>query len=304
MKLTKSLFSLKPRKNVRERLESFLSEASEEGNKPSLNREERFLINNILAMQDLTVDELCVPRADIKAISRSISYENLATLIGQTPHTRLPVYGKDLDDIRGIVHIKDLYALYEQKTPFSLKNVTKRCLFVSPSRPVLHLLMQMRVTRMPMAIVVDEQGGVDGLITYSDIVEALIGDMGDDNFGDEPMLTKRPDGSFEADARLDIDDFLQEFNVSLSQDEEDDEIETLGGLIFSLVGRVPDRREIIPYNDDLEFEILEANPRRLLRVAIHRLTSGTKEEPSATSSLPSEGLSQDNQGEKIKDDAS
>ena len=274
----KSLFLRTPEKCVRDRLEELLSEASEEKIEPSLNREERFLMNNVLRMEDLTVSEICIPRADIKAVSRTISHENLIKLVGQSPHTRLPVYGKDLDDIRGFVHIKDLYAICDQKAFFSIKKITKRCLFVSPSRPILHLLMQMRVTKTPVALVVDEQGGVDGLITYGDIVEALIGNMGDDDFVEEPLLIKKKDGSFEVDARLDIDEFLQEFNLTLTQEEEDDEIETLGGLIFSLVGRVPDRKEIIPYSQGLEFEIIEANPRRIVKVAIHRSVQKKRED--------------------------
>lgn len=279
----KSLFSKSQKKSAKEQLQDVLSQASEEEGEPSLNREERFLINNVLNMESLTVDELCVPKADIKAISRTISHENLSNLVKKSPHTRLPVYGKDLDDIRGLVHIKDLYAICEDKSSFSLKKAVRRCLFVSPSRPVLHLLMQMRATKTPMAIVVDEQGGVDGLITYSDIVEALVGDMGDDDFQDEPFLVQKKDGSYEADARLDIDEFLQTFNVSLTQEEEDDEIETLGGLIFSLVGRVPDRKEIISYPPSLEFEILEANPRRILKVGIHRVDAKPVSEESKES---------------------
>tara|TARA_A100000171_G_scaffold51455_1_gene65803 strand:- start:731 stop:1582 length:852 start_codon:yes stop_codon:yes gene_type:complete len=277
----KNLFSRTSKKRVRDQLQDLLSLANEEG-EPSLNREERFLMNNILEMDQLTVDELCVPRADIKAVSRTISYENLVTLVSKSPHTRLPVYGNDLDDIRGIVHIKDLYAICSSKAPYSLKKITKRCLFVSPSRPVLHLLMQMRVTKTPVALVVDEQGGVDGLITYGDIVEALVGDMGDDDFKEEPFLVKKRDGTYEADARLEIDEFLQEFDLTLTEEEEDDEIETLGGLIFSLVGRVPDRKEIIPHPQGLEFEILEANPRRIVRVGIRRFNIEAPSEVSET----------------------
>lgn len=266
----KKLFSSPQKRHLRDHLQHLLSRSLKE-EEPSLNREERFLINNILHLGPLTVDELCIPRADIKAISRSISYDNLMKLLTQNPHTRLPVYGNDLDDIRGTVHIKDLYAATHNKASFSLKKIIRRCLFVSPSRPVLHLLMQMRGTKIPMALVVDEQGGVDGLITYRDIVEALIGDIGDDDFSEVPLITQRKDGSFEADARLDIDDFLREFRLTLTQEEEEDEIETLGGLIFSLVGRIPDRKEIIPYRQGLEFEVLEANPRRLLKVGVRHI---------------------------------
>lgn len=288
----KAFFAKSQKKSAKEQLKDVLFQASEEEGEPSLNREERFLINNILSMESLTVDELCVPKADIKAISRSISYENLVNLVKQSPHTRLPVYGKDLDDIRGLVHIKDLYAICEDKASFSLKKVVKRCLFVSPSRPVLHLLMQMRATKTPMAIVVDEQGGVDGLITYSDIVESLVGDMGDDDFEDGPFLVQKPDGSYEADARLEIDEFLQAFNLTLSQEEEDDEIETLGGLIFSLVGRVPDRREVIEYPPNLEFEILEANPRQILKIGIHRVQDKKDSDEQQPQSTDAEGESE------------
>lgn len=245
--------------------------AQEEPDPASLDREECYLLSNILKLHKVTADEVMVPRAEIKAVGRDVSMEELASAVAKAPYTRFVVYGQDLDDVRGFLRVKDICQFLDNKTPFSLKTMTRKILFVSPSRPVLHLLMQMRVSQIPLAVVVDELGGVDGLVTYGDIVRQIVGDIDDVSLDDaQPTLVKKEDGTFEVDARLPIEVLMETFSLTLTTAQKDDDIETLGGLIVSLLGRVPDRSEVVTHPQGLEFEILEVNPRRVLKVRIRK----------------------------------
>lgn len=233
------------------------------------------MIRNILELNQVTVSDIMVPRADIVSISRDISLERLQEVVARHPFTRLVVYHNTLDDVKGFIHVKDIYQLLEAKN-FSVKSIIRKPLLVVASMPVLDLLLLMRRTHIPIAIVIDEFGGVDGLVTTWDIVRKILGEVEESH---EPalssLLTELPDGSFEADARLPIEEFTELFGVELSEDEKDDEIDTVGGLIVWLVGRVPDRRELIRHPAGVEFEILEANPRRVMRVKMRAITPDT-----------------------------
>ncbi|HAE00791.1 MAG TPA: magnesium/cobalt efflux protein, partial [Rhodospirillaceae bacterium] len=187
------------------------------------------------------------------------------------PHSRYPVHRDSLDDVLGMVHIKDvLAATTEPKENFSVRAVMRKVLFVAPSMRVLDLLLQMRMNRLHMALVVDEYGGIDGLVTIEDLVEEIVGEIEDEHDIDRgPKIEHKPDGTWIADARLDIEDLEKRLGPILTDEERQEDIDTVGGLVFTLAGRVPIRGELIPHEESgLEFEVLEADPRRIKRVRL------------------------------------
>jgi len=229
---------------------------------------ERTLIANILEIRDLPVSELMVPRADIVAVEIDTGKEALLQLLASHQHSRIPAYRETLDDVVGIVHIKDVLAAIAAGRDFALSDIVRPVSIVAPSMRVLDLLLEMRKTRQQMALVVDEFGGIDGLITIEDLIEGIVGEIADEHDRSVPAeLTERPDGSLLADARVPIETFEARVGPVLEQDERD-EVDTLGGLVFSLAGRVPSRGELLVHPSGLEFEIIDADPRRIKRIRV------------------------------------
>jgi CBS domain containing-hemolysin-like protein len=179
------------------------------------------------------------------------------------------VYRGQLDEIVGMVHIKDVFAAVGRDGPFDMKAILRRPLLVVPSVPVLDLLLQMRTARIHMALVVDEYGGIDGLVTIEDLVETITGDIADEH--DEPgppQMVERPDGTLDVDARTTITAFEERFGTVLTAEERVADIETVGGLVFALAGRVPARGELVSHPSGLEFRVLDADPRRIRRLRL------------------------------------
>ncbi len=234
--------------------------------------DELVLLRNILNLRDLTTDDVMVPRADIVAVEIDTSLPDLVMLMSGKAHSRVPVYRETLDDAVGMVHIKDVLACWDASAPFELSNIVRRVLFVAPSMPMLELLLQMRANRTHMALVVDEFGGIDGLITIEDLVEEIVGEIEDEHDAEvAPAMSERADGSIEADARVEIEDFEQRIGPVLTAEEREDDIDTLGGLVFAIAGRVPGRGEVVRHESGIEFEILDADPRRIKRLKVGRL---------------------------------
>ena len=182
-----------------------------------------------------------------------------------------------LEDVAGMVHIKDVLAWIGNRNVFKLSKLLRKVLFVAPSMRVLDLLLEMRLTRVHMALVVDEYGGIDGLVTIEDLVEEIVGEIEDEHEKEEgPVMIERPDGSIEASARTTIEDFEARFGEVVTP-EEREENDTLGGLVFSLAGRVPLRGEVIRHAGGLEFEVLDADPRRVRRLIIRNLPERGRE---------------------------
>ncbi len=233
-----------------------------------IDADQRALLSNVLDLQDRTIHDIMVPRADIVAIESKADLSGVIELMTKRGHSRLPFYRNTLDDTLGMVHIRDVLAWRGKDDTFSLPNIQRKVLFVSPSMLVLELLLEMRVKRCHMALVVDEFGGVDGLVTIEDLVEEIVGEIEDEHDrGNEANLTPRPDGAIDANARVSLES-LEEIVGSFVTEEEREEIGTLGGLLFLLAGRVPIRGELISHPSGLEFEILEADPRRIKRVRV------------------------------------
>ncbi|HYF06812.1 MAG TPA: hemolysin family protein [Acetobacteraceae bacterium] len=241
------------------------------GTANDLDTHERVLLRNVLKLRGKTAYDVMLPRADIVAIPEGLTLEEAIKVIQREGHSRYPVYRESLDDIIGMVHIKDVFAAVGREAGFDLKSVLRRPLFVVPSIPVLDLLLQMRQARIHMALVVDEYGGIDGLITIEDLVETITGDISDEH--DEiqaQQITERPDGSLELDARTPIEHFEQRIGTVLTDEERAADIDTVGGLVFTLAGRVPAKGELVSHPSGLEFRILEADPRRIRRLRVRR----------------------------------
>lgn len=239
----------------------------------SIDPGERALIENILNLGGLTARDVMIPRVDIGAVEVNTSLEDLVSLINTEAHSRLPVYRESLDDVVGMVHIKDVLTEMGKEGGFSLRRILRKILFVAPTMPVLDLLLQMQMTQIHMALVVDEYGGIDGLITIEDLVEQIVGEIKDEHDADQgPQLVRGAQGSVVADARVPIDQFEAEVGPILTEEEREEDIETLGGLLFTLTGRVPTRGELVVHESSgVEFEILDADPRRIKRLRARKL---------------------------------
>ena len=236
-----------------------------------IDSDERALIDNILNVGEETAYDVMIPRADIVSVPADTSLDELVAIMSRQPHSRYPVHRDSLDDVLGMVHIKDvLAATTEPKENFSVRAVMRKVLFVAPSMRVLDLLLQMRMNRLHMALVVDEYGGIDGLVTIEDLVEEIVGEIEDEHDIDRgPKIEHKPDGTWIADARLDIEDLEKRLGPILTDEERQEDIDTVGGLVFTLAGRVPIRGELIPHEESgLEFEVLEADTRRIKRVRL------------------------------------
>ena len=244
----------------------------------AINPDERLLLQNILHLRDVTAYDVMVPRADISAVEISTPLPELIRMMTEEAHSRLPVYRESLDDVRGVVHIKDVLAQTQKSGAFELESLLRKVLFVSPSMRVLDLLLEMRLTRVHMAMVVDEYGGIDGLVTIEDMIEAIVGDIQDEHDAEEPGMIERPDGSWLADARTDIAHFEEKAGQVLTEEEREADIDTLGGLVVFLAGRVPSRGEIVRHSSGVQFEIVDGDPRRVKRL---RLRVPARAEPAA-----------------------
>jgi len=252
-------------------------------------QERKSLMSAAENFHSLRVEDVMVPRAEIISVASDISLQELTQSFIEAGHSRLPVYGETLDEPTGFVHVKDLLAFLAFESPNSSKKgrtsksypdkkiiskILRPVIFVPPSMAANALLKKMQLGRVHMAIVVDEYGGTDGLVTLEDLIEPIVGDIEDEHDDAEPEIITLQDKNgqvfWEADARVDIEDFEAVLGRDIATPEQDDEVDTLGGLVFSLVGRVPEHGEIIPHPLGIEFEILEADPRRVKRLRLRQ----------------------------------
>lgn len=256
--------------NLREVLEDYIEEMStNQGTSEASVNHELSLLTNILELRDMTAEDVMIPRVDIVAIDINTSPDELLEVLISKQHHRIPVYRDTLDDIIGVIHIKDVLRILANKQNFVLKNIIREAPVVSPALPVFDLLLMMRQSRQQMAFVVDEYGGIDGLVTIGDVIGSIIGEIQDefDKTTVSDIIEDKENG-FICDARTEIDQFEEKFGQILSE-EERDASDTLGGFVFILAGRVPSRGEIITHDKSgFIFEILEADPRRVMRVRV------------------------------------
>ena len=255
------------RASIAELVQEAADAVQEPGELPELDRQERVLIANVLRLRGTTADDVMVPRADIIAMAVDVTLDQALEMIRREGHSRMPVFREQLDDVVGMIHIKDVFAYSGRPEAFDLESIVRAPLMVAPQVPVLDLLLQMRQARIHLALVVDEYGGIDGLVTIEDLVETITGDIADEHDEvDAPLIVERPDGTLDLDARLPVEDFEARFGAVLTPEERAADIDTVGGLIFTLAGRVPSRGEVVTHTSGMEFRVLDADPRRLRRL--------------------------------------
>jgi magnesium and cobalt transporter len=273
-RLTQMLRGDSTANTIRESLQEVIAESERQS--PALSAQERTMFANLLKAGERRVNDVMVPRADIIAVEETTPLDRLVALFGEAQHSRLPVYRDTLDDPTGFIHIKDALAQIEpagegtfrwSSAPISA--IKRPVLFVPPSMPVLDLLVKMQAARIQLALVIDEYGGTDGLVSIEDLIEEIVGDIADEHDEDAAPVRADPSGAYIADARVDLEDFKQETGLDLSLDDDEmQDVDTLGGLVISLLGRVPQRGEIVSHPGGYEFEVLEADPRRIKRLRI------------------------------------
>lgn len=266
------------------------------------------MLNNILRFREIRVEDVMVPRADIEAVDQSITLGELMVLFEESGRSRMPVYNEGLDDPRGMVHIRDLLAYVtrqarnrrrngkaphavgadkaersprQPKPVFDLSRVDlnktveeagiiRQVLFVPPSMLASDLMQRMQAARIQMALVIDEYGGTDGLVSLEDIVEMVVGDIEDEHDDDEVMFARTSDDVFVADARVELEEIAEAIGPDFDVREQLEDVDTLGGLVFASLGRIPVRGEVVQAIPGFEFQILDADPRRVKRVRIMR----------------------------------
>ncbi|RCS25048.1 HlyC/CorC family transporter [Phyllobacterium salinisoli] len=267
--------------------------------------EERAMLHNILRLQEIRVEDVMIPRSDIEAVEIQTTLGEVLELFEQSGHSRMPVYSDTLDDPRGMIHIRDVLshitrqarqkngrrpaaqrkngAAAPKATPSVLKldlsrielaktigelNLMRKVLFVPPSMQASSLMARMQASRIQMALVIDEYGGTDGLVSLEDIVEMVVGDIEDEHDDEEVMIIQDADGVFIVDARADLDELAEKIGPQFVVGEHGEDVDTVGGLIFSVLGRIPIRGEVVQAVKDYEFHVLEADPRRIRKVRI------------------------------------
>jgi CBS domain containing-hemolysin-like protein len=253
------------------------AEEAEEVVSQHISAHERRLIANVEAFRDLHVDDVMVPRAKIVAVEVNTGLQALMEIVSAHPHSRLPVYRETLDEVVGVFHIKDLLAELVHPENFNLAAITRSVPIVAPSMRAVDLLLDMRRNRNHIALVVDEFGGIDGLVTIEDLIEEIVGEIEDEHDRESfAEVVEDPDGSLIVDARMPIETFEERFGPLVENDERD-AFDTVGGLIWNLAGHIPVSGEVVHHSSGAEFEVIDADQRRIKRVRARRLAHAAVE---------------------------
>jgi magnesium and cobalt transporter len=253
--------------SLRDSIKDVIDEKSQaESYDVDLSKKEKSILSNILSINKFKAGDAMIPRASIIAVQQNYSFEEITNIINKESHSRMPVYRKDLDDILGMVHIKDIIRFSgSQSENFDIKSILREILFVPPTMPVMSLLLKMQATKLHMALVIDEHGGTDGLITIEDVIEEIVGEIEDEHDKDDDFNFKKINrNTFEAKAEMTIDEFNKETNFDISNNE----VDTIGGYIFSKINRVPFTGEVINIENQYQFEIIDADPRKIKKIKI------------------------------------
>jgi CBS domain containing-hemolysin-like protein len=264
------LFGEDSEQTLRDEIEEAIDEAEDE--RPiagDLTPTERQMLRNLLHFGERTAGDVCVTRGEIMAVPSTITFDGLVRAFADAEHSRLPVYGESLDKVIGMIHIKDVFKAQEDPTrERSTEALLRESLFVPESMSVIDLLARMRSQRIHLAIVVDEFGGTEGLVTIEDVVEEIVGDIEDEHDIEAVgMLTLLEDGLWEADARVELEELAKTVDSRLTWEE--DEVDTLGGLVFLLAGHIPAKGECVEHPSGWKLEAVDSDPRKILRVRLH-----------------------------------
>ena len=296
---------------LRESLEGAIESHEAQNPGETVGREAKSMMLNIIEFSSLRVDDVMVPRVDIVAIDETDTMQDLLEKFIDANHSRVPVYRETLDGVTGMIHVKDFLrwmaargakkrrtakaatekgpapglsiAAAALATQVKQAGLNREVLFVPPSMPATDLLVRMQASHTHLAIVIDEYGGTEGLVSIEDLVEVIVGDISDEHDTDEDLEVKpQEEGIYTADGRVDLSALEERLGIDLLPEEEEEEADTLAGLIFKIAGRVPTRGEIIRHGSGLEFEILDSDPRRVKRVRINaRNVAASGTEPAA-----------------------
>jgi CBS domain containing-hemolysin-like protein len=285
---------LRQQTTSREDIADALEETS--GGPTDLSMHERAMLRNVLALSQTRVFDVMIPRADIVCISQEATLGELLAVFRTAGHSRLPVHGETLDDPRGMVHIRDFLDYLAAKAeaaakarkrkksidqgtdlgavdltaPLASARILRPVLYVPPSMPAMDLLLRMQSTRTHMALVIDEYGGTDGLVSIEDLVEVVMGDIEDEHDQEEgPVIQAAGENRFNADGRATLEELREATGIDLSEAASAEGVETIGGLIVTLAGRVPGRGELVAGPGAVEFEVIDADPRRVKRLRVH-----------------------------------
>lgn len=267
----------------------------DESNLSDITQQERAMLRNVLELHELRVSDVMVKRGEIVAVSLDDTLHQVAETFRTAGHSRLPVYAETLDDPRGMIHIRDFFNYLSSRVGASLvenfdinrvtetvsaTGIVRPVLFVPPSMPALELLVKMQAARTHMALVIDEYGGTDGLASIEDIVELIVGDIEDEHDLDErPLISRTDEGAWVVDARAELEEVEALSGVPLSKSPDFESVETIGGLVTMIAGRVPSKGERVQFVDDVQFEILDADPRRIKKVLIRMTASRSDPAP-------------------------
>ena len=260
---------------LREEIEEAIDEAEDSPQVAGdLSPHERQMLRNLLHFGDETAGDICVTRGDIIAVPSTIGFDDLIRAFAEAEHSRLPVYGESLDEILGMIHIKDVFvANVDRNRDRSIQGLMRTPLFVPESMGVIDLLARMRAERTHLAIVIDEFGGTEGLVTIEDVVEEIVGDIEDEHDVEETgLLLRLDDSTWDADARVELEELAETVDARLTWEE--DEVDTLGGLVFLLAGHIPAKGESVTHPSGWVMEALDSDPKKILRVRLHAPEGG------------------------------
>jgi CBS domain containing-hemolysin-like protein len=302
------LFKPRNGSSLREDIVDALAETTADAE--SFSPGERAMLHNILRLREVRVEDVMIPRADVEAVEITTTISDLMVLFEQSGHSRMPVYSETLDDPRGMIHIRDVLAHITRvarvkkgrptkKAPASVElnlsnvdlsktigelSLIRSVLFVPPSMLASDLMARMQATRTQMALVIDEYGGTDGLVSLEDIVEMVVGDIEDEHDDDEPLITQAGEGVFVVDGKAEIDEVAKMIGEDFAAGEHGEYVDTIGGMIFNSLGRVPARGEVVQAIPGFEFHVLDADPRRVKRVRIVNILKAERRRRAAARS--------------------
>ena len=268
----KSFFYSSNKEKIKDVLEDIIED---NGNSvESIDDGTKKIFKNIIQLNDKCIEDVMIPRADIDSVSSSIKINQLITFINKTKHSRIPVYEENLDKVIGMVHIRDLFEKINKSTKVKRdikisRTIIRKILFSSPSMRILDLLLKMRSEQIHMSIVVDEFGGTNGLVTIEDLVEEIVGEIKDEHdFEEIDIIKKISKKTYEVSARLTVDEFEKKLGIFFESVDKED-IDTVGGLVFNLIGKIPSRGQVISHKSGLEFTILDADTRKIKRLLVN-----------------------------------
>jgi len=275
--INKLKFFLKKKNNnkLQNKFENLLNKRLKQKKPLKINEEK--IISNIFQLPEKLINDIMIPRTDIISVDTNVNINKFVQIIGRTSHSRYPVFDKSRDNIVGMVHIKDIISCWKNKKIRNIKKLVRQILFTPDSINILDLLLKMRTSHIHMAIIVDEHGGVDGLVTIEDLVEEIVGEIKDEHEAQKENKNNikgliKDDGSIKISARMLIEDFEKKYGNIFSDKKDISDIDTMGGLVFHIFGRIPLKGEVIKHSNGCEFEILDADSRRIRTILVRNHT--------------------------------